>query len=236
MSDSYWLSRVNSQCQLYDESGHLWNLVDFLEKHCDIEMDVSVSLGAKEKLPCRLLAVRVPEKVAETRRGKLKAEARRKGRKVSKRSLKLASWTVLCTNVPLELLQLNEAFVLMRARWQIELLFKLWKDHGHVDEWRSEKPWRILCEVYAKLIGIVIQHWLLLSGCWHRPDRSMRKAAKTIQKHATYLAIAFASGCRQRLHEALEKIQRCLSHVSGISKRKTKPSTYQLLLELGCDP
>jgi hypothetical protein len=123
----------------------------------------------------------------------------------------------------------------MRARWQIELLFKLWKDQCHVDEWRSEKPWRILCEVYAKLIGMIIQNWLLLSGSWHRPERSLWKGAKTIRKHSTYLTIAFASGCRQRLHEALRVIQRCLSLGSGISKRKTKPSTYQLLLELTGD-
>lgn len=131
-----------------------------------------------------------------------------------------------------ELLTLSDAFVLMRARRQIELLFKLWKDQCHVDEWRSEKPWRVLCEVYAKLIGIIIQHWLLLSGSWHRPERSVWKGAKTIRKHVTYLAIAFACSCRQRLSEALGKIQSCLSHGSGISKRRDKPSTYQLLLAL----
>ena len=229
----HWLSRVNSQCHLYDRDGKLWNLVDFLEAHCHSEMDEHVLLGAKERLPCRLLAVRAPKEIVAVRHARLKAEARRKGRKVSKRALKLANWTVLCTGLPPELLSLREAFVLMRARWQIELLFKLWKDQCHVDEWRSEKPWRILCEVYAKLIGIIIQHWLLLSGSWHRPGRSLWKGAKTIRKHSTYLAIAFASGSRQRLSEALVVIQRCLSLGSGISKRKAKPSTYQLLLALG---
>ncbi len=229
----HWLSRVNSQCHLYDRDGKLWNLVDFLEAHCHSEMDEHVLLGAKERLPCRLLAVRAPKEIVAVRHARLKAEARRKGRKVSKRALKLANWTVLCTGLPPELLSLREAFVLMRARWQIELLFKLWKDQCHVDEWRSEKPWRILCEVYAKLIGIIIQHWLLLSGSWHRPGRSLWKGAKTIRKHSTYLAIAFASGSRQRLSEALAAIQRCLSLGSGISKRKAKPSTYQLLLSLG---
>ena len=229
----HWLSRVNSQCNLYDDDGKLWNLVDFLEEHCHSEIDVHVLLGAKERLSCRLLAVRVPEAIAAVRRARLKVEARRKGRKVSKRALKLAGWTVLCTEVPVELLSLREAFVLMGARWQIELLFKLWKDQCHVDEWRSEKPWRILCEVYAKLIAIIIQHWILLSGSWHRPERSLWKGAKPVRKHSIYLAIAFASGSRQRLSEALAVIQRCLSLGSGISKRKAKPSTYQLLLALG---
>jgi hypothetical protein len=56
------------------------------------------------------------------------------------------------------------------------------------------------------------------------------KAAKTVQKHAINLAIALASGCVQRLSEALQIIQRCLAKGCRINKRKTKPSTYQLLL------
>ena len=61
--------------------------------------------------------------------------------------LALADWTILVTNVPLALLTLAEALVLLRARWQIERLFALWKQHGHLDQTRSGKPWRVLCEV-----------------------------------------------------------------------------------------
>jgi hypothetical protein len=58
-----------------------------------------------------------------------------------------------------------EALVLVRARWRMELLFTHWKQHGLLDEWRSAKPWRILCEVYAKLLALAIQPWLLLLSC-----------------------------------------------------------------------
>ena len=30
------------------------------------------------------------------------------------------------------------------------------------DEWRTNNPWRVLCELYAKLIGLLLQHWLIL--------------------------------------------------------------------------
>jgi len=86
--------------------------------------------------------------------------------------------------------------------------------------------------VYAKLIVMLIQHWILLAGCWQYPDRSAFKAVKTIRKHAMNLACAFASGCADRLHEALETIQRCLSVGCRINKRRKNPHTYQLLLTL----
>jgi len=232
---AYWLSRVKSLCILHYQDKR-WNLLKFLEKHCKDDIDVQVLLGDKERVPCRLLAVRVPDDVAKLRRCKLISEAKDKGKPVSDKTLKLASWTVLCCNVPHEMLSLEEGLVLMRTRWQIELIFKLWKSHGYIDEWRTENPWRILCEVYAKLLVMLIQHWILLAGCWQYPDRSLFKAAKTIQNHAMNLACAFASGSRKRLHEALEIIQNCLSVGCRISKRKKKPSTYQLLLAIANSP
>ena len=189
----YWLSRVKSNCDVFDENGKRWDLLGLLKKHCHDELDMQVMLGVKEKVPCRLLAVPVPDEVAKVRRCRLISAA--KGKKPSKKSLELAGWTILACNVSCEKLSLKEAFVLMRTRWQIELIFKLWKSHGFIDEWRTENPWRILCEVYAKLIVMLIQHWILLAGCWQYPDRSLFKAVKTIQRLAMNLACAFVCLC-----------------------------------------
>jgi hypothetical protein len=107
------------------------------------------------------MAVREPPELAAARRQRLREETTRKGQAVSVRRLALADWTLLVTNVPASRLSVEEALVLVRARWQIELLFKLWKDQGLLDESRSQKRWRRLCELYAKLLGLVLQHWLL---------------------------------------------------------------------------
>ena len=125
-------------------------------------------------MSCRLIAVRVPAQVTAERR---RRAARKKGQTVSRVSLQLAAWTIFVTNVPVEKLSVQEALVRGRCRWQIELLFDLWKTHGKVGQSRSAQPWRILCEVYAKLLAMVIQHWLVLVSCWHYPDRSWRTAS-----------------------------------------------------------
>ena len=124
--------------------GQALDLAAYLASQTSASVDVPMQLGATQHLPCRLLAVRVSQETADRRRQRLHTDARRRGQAVSQERLRLAGWTIFVTNVPTELLSLREALVIARTRWQIELLFKLWKDHAKLDESRSQKPWRIL--------------------------------------------------------------------------------------------
>jgi len=184
-----------------------------------------VLLGVTERLPCRLLAERVPKEVAEERRQRLRDEGRRRGQTVSARGLALADWTIRVTNVPTERLTVAEAMVLGRVRWQIELVFKLWKSHGKVDAWRSTKPWRVLTEVYAKLVAMVIQHWVLVVTRWQDAERSLVKGAQAVRAHACYLACAFDNA--DQLATALASLERCMAAGGRITKRRKHPNTYQ---------
>src|SRR5262245_64739788 len=122
---------------VYDATGARQELLTLLESQPTDTVELAVALGEHQRLAARLLAVRVPQDVADTRRRRLRQAARDKGRQVSATGLALAAWTLFVTNVPAERLTLREDLVLGRMRWQIELLFKLWKSHGHVDESRS---------------------------------------------------------------------------------------------------
>jgi len=82
--------------------------------------------------------------------------------------------------------------------------------------------------VYAKLIAMVVQHWILSTSCWHYPDRGLFKAANAIRKHVTSLACAIHS--KRDLCAVIEIIQRCLKVGCRINKRKAEPHTRQLLL------
>jgi hypothetical protein len=228
--DVLWLSRLQTQTAVYDTTGQRRELLELLTAQATDALEQEVLLGLEQRVPARLLAVRVPQDVADTRRRRLREAARQKGRQVSARRLALAAWTILVTNVPPERLTLREALVVGRVRWQIELLFKLWKSHGYIDESRSTKPWRILCEVYAKLLAMLTQHWFFVVSCWAYPERSLVKAAQTVRKHALHLASAFQS--LKRLTRAILTIKRCLMAGCRMNRRKKHPNTYQLLLDL----
>ena len=227
---NYWLSRFKLQTTIFTPDGDRWRLVELLQTKKQDELDLPVELGVQHRLPARLVAQRLPPQVAQQRRRRVRAEAQRRGKTPSQTQLFLADWLVFVTNIPPEKLSFAELFVVVRVRWQIELLFKLWKSHNVIDESRSQKPWRRLCEIYAKLIGVIIQHWILLVGCWRFANRSLFKAAQTIQKHAWHLASVFT--CSISLARALTSIQHCLAAGCRINKRKKVPHTYQLLLAL----
>lgn len=120
--------------------------------------------------------------------------------------------------------------ILLRVRWQVELLFKLWKSHAKVDEWRSQNPWRILCEIYSKLLGLVMTHWIFMVSFWPHLGRSLFQGAKTVQKFA--LPIAMSLHDLTDLTDILTQLIHCLRAGCRQQKRKTHPATFQLLLGL----
>lgn len=224
----YWISRLKSPTCLFDHQGNRLRLLELMRAQKGDRIEVEIKLGRNEQIACRLIAVRVSEPVAAERRRRMRDKARRNCRPIKKESLALADWTILITNVEAEKLSLEEVLVVARARWQIELLFKLWKSHGQIDEWRSQKPWRILTELYAKLLAMLIQHWVLVVSGWREANKSLMKASKGIQLLALHLAAAM--GSVKALDKAIKLIGKCMVRRCRVEKRKKMPSSFQLLL------
>jgi hypothetical protein len=225
----HWLNRLKPNTAIFRDDGTRVDLRAALAAAGTPQVDLPVRVGVTQRIPCRLLAERVPQEVADQRRHRLRQEAQKKGRMVSAERLAWCDWTVVVTTVPVEQLTVDEALVLLTVRWQIELLFKLWKSHGQVDESRGVRPQRVLTEVYAKLVAMIIQHWLLLTGCWQAPDRSLPKAAKIVRQEARRLAEALRAGGEAWVAR-LTSLQRKLVRSGRQTSRQKEPNTYQLLL------
>lgn len=226
-ADEYVLSRYKGSVKLYDEQGTELTLLEFLRTQSKGEpVDCRVQVSATRRVPARLIAVPVPEEVAVKRHTAQRQKAHKHGRQPSTQMLELCQWTILLTNIPAEELCVQEALVLLRLRWQVELLFKLWKQVGHADESRSAQPWHVLCDSYAKLLGLLISHWLMIVGCWHIPSRSMVKATKAIQSDIVLIvrALCGKGDLLEVLTELIEGLEGC-----RMNSRRTCPNTYQLM-------
>ena len=95
-------------------------------------IDVSVPLGVTHRLPCRLIALRVPARSGRPAATGSHEKAQKHGRVPSREYLEWQDWTIFVTNCQPELLTWQAVVVLYRARWQIELMFKLWKSHNRL--------------------------------------------------------------------------------------------------------
>jgi hypothetical protein len=227
----YWISRlkVGKSLQIFDEAGNPLDLSEVLSTYAgSTSYECQLQVSATRKVAARLIAYPVPEEVAIQRRKSHERKAQKHSRKASKKILDLCSWTLVITNIPAEELSHHEALVLLRARWQIELLFKLWKQDGQVEMSRSKNPWHLLCDFYAKLIGMIILHWMMIVGCWQVPSRSMVKATKAIRHQINLVARALAG--RDDLVHILQEITQGLDRCR-IDKRRKHPNTFQLLLD-----
>lgn len=227
-SGSLWVTRYKGGTNLYDTDGQALDLLHVLEAQGDAKLDRIVYVGAKQAIRCRLVAERIPDDKLKQRQEQLKRWESRKQKQASPLRWALLAWSIYLTNASPEQLNTEEVMLMAGVRWQIELLFKLWKDCVDIDDWRTEHVWRILCEVYAKLIACIVQHWLMLAGGVYALDRSMTQAAPAIRQWAWSLAYALSDW--QRLCEDIAHLASILATTCKISFSASSPPTFQRIL------
>jgi hypothetical protein len=153
--DIFFISRFRPDTNLYDPV--LGTQIDlkvlFRGKN---KVDMSVLIGAKEKVPVRMVAQKVPKEVFEQRKKKARAD-RNKKTNHSEAYYDLLEWSIFITNVPLEILTALEVIQTYGLRWFIEIIFKAWKSHFHFSKMLNPTQmnyWRVLTTIYLMLIQI----------------------------------------------------------------------------------
>jgi hypothetical protein len=223
---AYFLSRL--QFGTYVQHNNVMvNVLGWLAKQPGPFVDVSVFVGKEHRLPCRLIAWRLPKEQADRRRQKLRREMmKKKKREPSAERLAWCDWTILLTNVLGELLTPQEAAVLYRARWQVELLFKRWKSQGLVAELSGASVARQMVRVWSRLLAAVVQHWLTVGSVWGDPTKSLNKTYEAIRDFVGRLAAALDS--LTELERVLADMRQAFVKTCRRDKR-SKPGTFELL-------
>lgn len=226
----YFLSRLQFRTQVLHH-GLAVDVLAWLAKQAGPFVDVSVLLGKVQRLPCRLIAWRLPQEQANRRRQKLRQEMmNKKGHEPSAERLAWCDWTILVTNVPEDLLTPKEAAVLYRARWQVELLFKRWKSQGLVAELSGSTVVRQMVRVWSRLVAAVVQHWLTVGSVWGDPTRSLHKVYEAVRTFVGRLAAAL--DCVTALERLFTDMSQTFAKTCRRDKR-SKAGTFELLNDVG---
>jgi hypothetical protein len=195
--------------------------------------------GSNQTRACRLVCLRVSAQVANARRRRFKAHARKQGRTGSQRHLVLCDWTLLITNVPEPWLPLAMVRALYTLRWQIELLFKQFKSILRVQHTNTGNEHRLRCELYGKLIAAVWVHRIhavATTARWKaaRQEISLDKLYKRLQERAFTLAQLLMSSGQQARVYWFQELESLLMHCRKYRQRSRM--TTREMLEAGFDP
>ena len=217
----YWLTRYKARTTLYDAAGNPLDIHTLLQAG---SVDCVVQVG-QERLPARLVARSVPRAIAQQRQAKHRHRAQRKQKNISTTVLSLSAWTIFLTSI--SDLDFEALEALAHARWQIERVFKLWKSFFRLPHALTQHPIRLMCLFWAKLLVILIAHWLMRLDPRTFPQRSLWLTAQVIQSFAFSLfdALPYPS----HLIHVLDHLRDNLARSSSLSKRGSHKLTFQLL-------
>lgn len=232
--DAYFITRYQSQTGLYDlETKTAFDLVAYLKAQSGDQVDIWLRLGSRVKHPVRLVARKVSQESKANRQRHAKKNAHEQGYKCRATYLYLMGWDILISNLPSDTYTLTHIFVLYPIRLQIEWVFRIWKSHLQVDhfgKWRTE---RVLCQLYAHLIGILLCHRLSDGWLWRNGiEHSFAKCVQIIQNKIDDLMGII----RQRwygIQAWIRRLDDSFSRFGRKTKRKNEPSTLQILINEG---
>lgn len=220
----FWISRYKANTKLFDaETGQAIDLTTDLPTDQTVYRPVWV--GAKKTVKAFLVARPVSPQVTQNRQQRRAYRAKRKHQCLSDKTLALAAWDIYLTTIPD--LSVEAICALARARWQVELVFKLWKSFFGLELSQSADPVRQRCLFYARLIALWLTHVLMMLD--PGLNRSWWQTAQTIRDHAKEMLKPLRSPRAWR--HFLNELAAILPLTSRLSKRRSHPLTFQLLAD-----
>jgi len=237
LAGAYFLTRLNHQTKLFTLSAGGMHHVELTQMLQGVEgnlIERAIFIGAKELVPSRLVAVRMPEPIVNERRRVAKKKAKKKGYMPSKAHLNLLAWNLFISNVPSMIWKTTTVVKGYPIRWQIELIFKSWKSYLHLASINTKKADTTLCYLYGRMLLIVLNYALcphIRHHLWLKKKRelSVLKLVRHFQALADrWMHAIFQSAfvLRRFLQRACATAERLV--VKAARKRQT---TAQILRE-----
>jgi len=236
---AFIISRLYQTAGVYDLNH---NRIDFQKIYYQMKenqlhfQDIDVYIGS-DKQPVRLIIELLPEHIYQKRLNQRNAENKSRGYNTSNEFKGRAHFNLFITNIPRSDCAWNIISKLYRIRWQIELVFKIWKSILNIDKLKKSSNERFIAMLYTKLLWICI-NWKIISDCrnyfylHHHKLISLTKCFQTMGDNSRNLRSAIAND--NLIDDFLLKIITKLQNGHWIEKRKNRQNIEEIIMLIFC--
>lgn len=236
--EAFYICRLKQSASAFFLKDGSFQKMDF-EKICTymkknnlskIEKEAYVTTGLEK---VRMLIELLPDEVVKERIRKAEKEAKKKGRKLSKEYKSRARLNIFITNISEQVLDLEQIHSVYTLRWQIELVFKVWKSIGEIHKVKKMKQERFESYLYAKLLWLML-NWMIIwnihSYLYKTGEKllSFYKAFDSLKEYKDDFKFALRSG-HKGLTEFLYDQINCSCKFHVMEKKKKGNSLYNLI-------
>ncbi|MDO8156005.1 IS4 family transposase [Bacillus toyonensis] len=187
----------------------------------------------QQKLPSRVVIYRLTSTQIHKRRKQQTYVEKKKGVTYSEKSKRLTEINVYITNIPWEIVPMEQVHEIYSLRWQIEIVFKTWKSLFGINYCHNIKRERLECHLYGKLIAIFLcsstmfkMRQLLLQK--KQKELSEYKAIYMIQDHL-YLVYEAIQNDTQEVTKIFLRLFDLLQKNGRKSHRYEKKTIFDIL-------
>lgn len=157
---AYFLSRLKSRAGVYaDNRGKI--VVDICKMAQKMKaqetLHIPVFVGRRKFVPVFLVLQKLPPEAIAIKVGRAKKDHHRRMTKMTKENLEWCEFNSYITNIPIAWFNALTIIQIYGIRWQIEIMFKVWKSIFNFREVSKMNANRALCMLYGRLIWILLQ-------------------------------------------------------------------------------
>jgi len=235
---AFFISRLINQVSVYQATENGFKKVEIKKLHNTMKknkctrLEMELYIGRKKE-KVRLILELLPQKIVEKRIRTAQKNAKSKGYKVSEEYKTRSKLNIFITNIPSEILDSQQIHEVYTLRWQIELVFKVWKSIGEIAEVKKMKHERFETFLYAKLLWLIINWsiiWQINAYVYKTQKKiiSLFKAYNSLKDNVLEFKITLKKGV-ETLTEFLEKQIYISSQFHILEKKRNSNTLYKLV-------
>jgi hypothetical protein len=250
--DASYLSRLRSNIKVYTKNKSpeyikngqikkqsIYQKVDLKEIMSDLKPGKTMELddayiGDNEKLKTRIIIYKLTDKQLKERIKKNSEKEKKKSITISERTKELMGINIYITNISKDVASKNSIHEIYSLRWQVEIIFKIWKSIFNIDQVKRVKIERFECCLYGKLITIMLcsllafkMRYLLFEK--KKKEMSEIKAFSIIREYLGKIYHSFM-GLLQDIQQVFLRILEIISKNGLKSKKGRKKTVFDILI------